>query len=323
MAHRVLVTDHPFGGFEVERSVLDALGVELELAPSGDEQTLVELAHGAAAILVTYAKVTEPVVTAAGDGCRIIARYGIGYDNVDVEAATREGIVVTNVPDYCLDEVAEHTMALLLALARGVAPGHEAVRAGGWKFPQGEIHRLEGSRLALIGMGRIGRRLAQRANAFGLEVIGYDPFADDWGVPGLTRAETIEEAVEEADFVSLHAPLTAETRGVIGDRTISAMRRRPIVVNTARGGLIDHDAVARALDDGRLRGVALDVTEPEPLPADHPLRSHPRAVVTPHMAYYSVEAQVELQRRAAEEVARALSGEPPRCPVNRVAQPHA
>ncbi len=311
---RVLVTDHVFGGLEVEHDVLGPLGAEVTQAPATDEATLAELAASADAILVCYAKVTRPVVeAAAGAGCKVIARYGIGYDNVDTAAAAEHGITVTYVPDYCLDEVADHAMALLLTLARGVGEASGIVRDGGWKVPQSPIHRLRGRRLALVGVGRIGSKLAERAAAFGYEITGYDPFASE--LPGMARASSLEEAVAEADVISLHAPLTADTRHIIGPASIPLMRRAPIVVNTARGPLVDLEAATRALDDGTLGGLALDVTEPEPLPADHPLRTHPRAVVTPHTAFYSVEAQAELQRRAVEEVARALRGEPPHRPV--------
>jgi len=307
---KVLVTDHVFGDLEQERAALAAIGCDLELAPAADPATLAAHAADAAGLLVCFAQVGEEVIAAATE-CRVIARYGIGVDNVDVAAATRAGIQVTNVPDYCLDEVADHAMALLLASARGVVSAALGVRQGDWTVPQEGIHRLAGRRLALIGVGRIGSRVAERARAFGYEIVAYDPYVEG-------GAASVEEAVSGADAVSLHAPLTDDTRHVIGEETLNAMRRRPVLINTARGGLVDLEAVTRALDDGRLSGVALDVTEPEPLPADHPLRSHPRAIVTPHMSFYSAEAQAELQRRAADEVVRALAGREPRCPVNRL-----
>jgi D-3-phosphoglycerate dehydrogenase len=303
---KVLVTDHVFGDLEAEKAALAEIGCELELAP---DPAALDLA-GAAGILVCFAQVDASVIEAA-DECRIIARYGIGVDNVDVEAATRKGIQVTNVPDYCLDEVADHAMALLLAAARGVVDAAIGVRSGDWTVPQENIHRIAGRRLALIGAGRIGRKVADRARAFGYEVVVYDPYADD-------SVASVEEAVSGADAVSLHAPLTEDTRHIIGAAALAAMERRPIIVNTSRGGLVDLDAVTRALEEDRLSAVALDVTEPEPLPAGHPLRTHPRAIVTPHMSFYSEEAQAELQRRAVEEVVRALTGEPPRCPVNQL-----
>jgi D-3-phosphoglycerate dehydrogenase / 2-oxoglutarate reductase len=307
---KVLVTDHVFGDLEAERAALAEIGCELEQAPDTEPSTLAAAAAGAAGMMVCFAQVTEQVIAAASE-CRIIARYGIGVDNVDVAAATRNGIQVTNVPDYCLDEVADHAMALLLAAARGVVGAALGVRSGDWTVPQENIHRLAGRRLALIGGGRIGRRVADRARAFGYEVVVYDPYVEG-------GAASVEEAVSGADAVSLHAPLTDETRHMIGEAALNAMERAPILVNASRGGLVDLDAVTRALDDRRLSAVALDVTEPEPLPADHPLRTHPRAIVTPHMSFYSEEAQAELQRRAVEEVVRALTGEPPRCPVNEL-----
>jgi D-3-phosphoglycerate dehydrogenase len=312
---RVVVSDHPSGRLDVEHELLDPLGAELVVAPSTDAETLAGLAREADALLVCYAPIPATVVAAAAEaGCRVISRYGIGFDNVDVEAATRAGIVVTNVPDYCLDEVADHTLALLLASTRGIVTAAEAVREGGWAWGV-TLHSLQGRVLALIGIGRIGTKVAERAHAFGLRVVAYDPFVQA-SPPGVELVASLEEALAVADMVSLHLPLSAENRHVIRDETIAAMERSPVLINTSRGGLVDLDAVRRALDDGRLSSAALDVTDPEPLPADHPLRTHPKAIVTPHMGYYSEEAQAELQRRAAEEVVRALRGEPPRSPVN-------
>ncbi|MGH7721773.1 MAG: C-terminal binding protein [Candidatus Dormibacteria bacterium] len=315
-ADRVLITDQVFGGTTIERGVLEPLGVEVVEAPSADEATLVGLAGGVAGMIVCYAPISDAVLEAAAPTCTVVARYGIGYDNIPVATATRLGMVVTNVPDYCLDEVADHTMALLLSMARRIAHMDREVRRGEWRVPGSGVHRLAGRRLALIGVGRIGGRVAARALAFGLEVVAYDPFAPPGDLGGVTRVDSVEAAVADADFISLHAPLTAGNRHVIGTASIAGMRRAPVIVNTARGGLVDLQAVIEALDEGRLGGIALDVTEPEPLPVDHPLRRHPLALVTPHASFYSAEAQDELQRRVAEEVARRLRGEPPRCPVN-------
>jgi D-3-phosphoglycerate dehydrogenase / 2-oxoglutarate reductase len=316
MSRTVLVTDHVFANLDIERSILEPLGCEVRLADDSGEAALADAARDASAILACHAKVSEPVIAAAADaGCRVISRYGIGYDNIDVEAATRRGIVVTYVPDYCLDEVADHAMALVLGLVRGVVDADRAVRRGEWAVPQGAIHRVRGRRFAVIGAGGIGRRVIERASVFGFDLVAFDPYIDDWDVDA-ERADSFEDAVREADVISLHVPLTDENRHMVDREAIEGMQRAPIIVNTARGPLVDLDAAADALERGRLSGVALDVTEVEPPPADHPLRRHPRAVVTPHMGFYSVEAQAELQRRAAEEVARALAGEPPDRPVN-------
>jgi D-3-phosphoglycerate dehydrogenase len=313
---RIVVTDHVFNDLETERTMLEPLGAEVVLAPATDPHTLADLVAGADAVLVCFAHVDRTVVDAAArGGVKVIARYGIGVDNIDVDAATRAGIRVTNVPDYCLDEVADHTMALLLGAARGVALGLLSVRSGGWEVPHGKIHRIAGRRLALLGVGRIGRRVLERALSFGLEVVGYDPYLTE-EVPGLQRVDTAAEAVADADFVSLHAPLTEGTRHLVDDELIGAMRRAPTVVNTSRGGLVDLDAALRGLESGALSGLAVDVTDPEPLPADHPLRSRADVLVTPHMAFYSVEAERELQERAVDEVVRALRDEPARSQVN-------
>lgn len=306
-----------FDTLEVEHSVLDSLDVALVEAPGSSEPELVHAVRGSDALLVCFAQISAAVVeSAASGGCRVIARYGIGYDNVDVEAATRAGIVVTNVPDYCSEEVADHTIALLLALARQVAAGSVAVRNGDWSLPNRSIHRLRGRRLGLIGLGAIGRAVADRALALGLEVAAFDPYANFDELERVVRARTLEEAIADAHFVSLHLPLTAETTRIINVKTLAAMREGPILLNTARGGLVDLDAVLAALESGRLSGLGLDVTDPEPLPDDHRLRSHPLTLITPHVAFHSIEAVAELQRRAAQEVARALRGDAPECPVN-------
>jgi D-3-phosphoglycerate dehydrogenase / 2-oxoglutarate reductase len=313
---RVLITDHVFPGLDIEHEVLAPLGAEIVLAPSVDEDTLVELASDVQGVLACFAPVTERVVdAAAAGGCRVIARYGIGYDNIDVAAATRHGIVVTYVPDYCLDEVADHAMALLLAAARGLVPAGREVAADGWKIDHSNVHRIAGRTLALIGLGGIGRRVARRAQAFGIKVVAYDPFVESIDLPDVVRADSLEQALSRADFVSLHVPATAENHHLINAETLAQMGRAPVVINTSRGGLVDLDAAVAALDAGQIAGLALDVTEPEPLPAGHPLRTHPRAIITPHMAFHSVEATEELQRRAATEVLRVLSGEAPDRPV--------
>jgi D-3-phosphoglycerate dehydrogenase / 2-oxoglutarate reductase len=311
----VLVTDHPFDrGLDPERAALAPLGVEVLVADSDDPARLAELAsRGVDGILVCYAQVPEPLIRiAAAGGCRIVSRYGIGYDNVDVAAATRAGVVVTTVPDYCLDEVSDHTLALLLSAARAVDETSAGVRVGLWPVPRRRVHRLAGRTLALIGLGGIGSRVVARAGAFGLEVVAYDPFADPSKSPNIRWVGSIEEAFAAADFISLHAPLTDATRHIVNGGSLAHARRAPILINTARGGLVDLDAVRDALDEGRLTAAALDVTEPEPLPADHPFRRDPRVLITAHTAFRSEESQDELQRRAAEEIARMLRGQSPR-----------
>jgi D-3-phosphoglycerate dehydrogenase / 2-oxoglutarate reductase len=315
----VLMTDNIFASLDEFHATLKPVGLELRVAPTSDEAALSELAHSARALIVVYAKVTERVIASASQaGCRVISRCGIGYDNIDIGAATRHHIQVTNVPDYCIGEVADHTVALLLAFARNIVPSALVTRDGGWNMSKGAIHRIQGRRLALIGVGRIGREVAKRAMAMGLHVTGYDPYVREWDLEGVERSATLQEALQDADFISLHAPLTQENQHLIREETLALMKRQPVLINTARGGLIDLAAVTEAVMSGELSGVALDVFETEPLPANHPLRGHPRALLTPHMAYLSEEAEVELKSRAADEVVRAVLGHPPRCPVNRL-----
>lgn len=316
--HKVLVTDTDMPSFEIEERVLSPLGVEIRLAPSADEQTLAAEASDSAAIMVGYAPVREAVIAAAArGGCRAIIRYGIGYDNVDIAAAERHGIPVANVPDYCSDEVADHSMAFLLCHARRIIDATTSVRAGQWDIPKDQVPRLQGRCLGLLGFGRIGRRVAARALTFGLKVEAYDPIAPV-DMPGLTQVKSIKELYETADYISLHVPLRDETRHLINDSAIQAMRRKPLLINTARGGLVDLDAVTRGLDSGQLSGVAFDVFETEPLPVDHPLRTNPKAIITPHMSYYSNESEPDLIRLVAEEVARALRGEPLLNPLTKI-----
>jgi D-3-phosphoglycerate dehydrogenase len=310
MRHRVLITDLDRSTFEVEASMLDPQSVDLHRSPGVDEATLVAEASKADAIVIQYASITEPVIAAAAKGgCLAMVRYGIGYDNVDVAAAELYGIPLANVPDYCLDEVADHTIAMLLAQARQVVTANRSVQAGRWEIPKGEIPRLRGMRLGLLGFGRIGRRVALRALSFGLIVSAYDPVARV-DLSDIQSAPTINELVAESDYVSLHMPLTPATHHMINHDMLRGFKRGSVLINTARGGLVDLTAVLWALESGILHGVALDVFETEPLPVDHPLRTHPAALLTPHMSYYSNDAELELGRRVGEEIARGLRGEP-------------
>ena len=316
--YRVLVTDTDMPSFEIEEEVLRPLDATVWLAPASDEETLVREASKADAIMVGYAPVREPVIAAAAKaGCRAIVRYGIGYDNVDIAAAERHGIPVANVPDYCLDEVADHTMALLLGYARGIPQAAGSVQQGGWDIPKGEIPRIAGRVFGLVGFGRIGRRVAARAVTFGLRVMAYDPVAPV-DMEGVQAAASLDEVLAGSDYISIHVPLTPQTRHLINEEVLRKMERKPLLLNTARGGLIDLDAVLDALQSGQLGGVALDVFETEPLPPDHPLRTHPRALITPHMSYYSNESEPDLIRRVALEIARGLRGEPLLNPLTKV-----
>lgn len=318
MAFIVAVTDSVFPSLEPEHRVLDPLGVELRAGQCRSEEEVIALAKDANAILNCYAKMTARVIGELKQ-CKVIARYGIGVDNVDLAAATRAKIVVTNVPDYCVDEVSDHGLALFLALARRVVAADQAVKGGTWDVVAHKgIQRLRGQTIGLLGFGKIARALAAKAQALGMQVLAVDPFVDAETMGRLkVRAADMDTLLAESDAVSVHVPLSPETRGIIGERALARMKPTAFLINTSRGGLVDEQALAAALTAGRLAGAALDVVEKEPLPPDHPLRTAPNLILTPHLAFYSREAVVELQTKVAEEAARAFRGEPPRSPVNR------
>ncbi len=317
---KVVVTDSVFPHLETERRLLAQVGAELVALQAHRDDELVEAVRDADALLVCFAPVTKRVVEAARR-CKVIARYGIGVDNVDVATATARGIVVTNVPDYCVEEVSDHTLALLLACARRVVWLDRTVRAGRWDARDAvPVRRLSGQTLGLVGFGKIPRLVAQKAQALGLRVLAFDPYVD----PSAMRKLGVEPAgfrslLERSDYVSLHTPLTPQTEGLIDEAALRWMKPTAYLINTARGRIVDERALVIALERGWIAGAALDVLPTEPPPPDHPLRRLPNVVLTPHVAFYSEESLQELQRKAAEEVVRVLSGQSPRYPVNQVA----
>jgi D-3-phosphoglycerate dehydrogenase len=241
--------------------------------------------------------------------CKIIARYGIGVDTIDLEAATANGIIVTNNPTYCIEEVAEHTMALLLACARKIAMYHRLVRAGRWEVPPGKpIFRLAGSKLGLVGFGNIGRQVAKRAAAFGMQILFFDPFVEAAAAGVPAQKKELNELLAEADFVSLHPPLVPKTRKLIDAAALARMKASAFLINCARGPIVDTEALVRALDAKTIAGCALDTVDPEPLPDGHPLRGRDNVIITPHAAWYSEQAMVGLQAGAPNEVRRVLTG---------------
>jgi D-3-phosphoglycerate dehydrogenase len=317
MSFIVAVTDYVFSSLEPEQQVLAPLGVELRSQQCRSEEEIIALAREADAVLNCYAKMTARVVENL-TRCKIIARYGIGVDNVDLAAATKARILVTNVPDYCIDEVSDHALALLLALARKIVTADAGVKSGTWSVTAyAEIRRLRGLTLGLIGFGKIAKALASKAQPLGMKLLVYDPYLDPEIISRHgAEAASLEKLLAEADAISIHVPLSQETRNLIGPRELAHMKPSAFLINTSRGGIVDEQALAIALKEGRLGGAALDVLSIEPPPPDHPLRQAPNLILTPHLSFYSRESVIELQTKAAEEVARALKGEPPRSPVN-------
>jgi D-3-phosphoglycerate dehydrogenase len=314
---KVVLTDYVWESLDVERKTLEGLAELVPLQTKKPEEFLAQAAD-CDALLNTYAGPITAEVMAKMPRCRIIARYGIGVDTIDLDAATQAGIIVTNNPSYCIEEVAEHAMALMLASARKVAFYDRQVRAGRWEVPPGKpLYRLAGSTLGLVGFGNIARQAAVRAASFGMRIVFADPFINEgqFDVPG--RKMELHDMLREADFVSLHPPLTAQTRKMISDEAFSHMKPTAVLVNCARGPIVDTEALVRALDAKKIAGCALDTTDPEPLPDPHPLRGRENVILNPHVAWYSEQALVGLQAGAPSEVRRVLSGEWPVNVVNR------
>jgi D-3-phosphoglycerate dehydrogenase len=316
MAPLVAVSDSVFPDLEPARKVVSRIGAELRLARDATPDAILAVARDADALLVTYAKITAEMIRQM-KRCRIISRFGIGVDNVDIPVASEMGIAVTKVPDYCIDEVSDHAMALLLALVRKVAFANTRVQGGRWEMPSVvPIHRLRGTVLGLVGFGRIPQLVAPKAKAFGLEVIAFDPYIPDDFMKraGVTKVE-FAELLRKSDYISIHTPLAPETQHLFNADAFRQMKPTAYLVNTARGPIVDEKALAEALDKKQLAGAALDVVEKEP-PSNSPLLGRDNVILTPHTGFYSEESLLELQTKAAEEVVRVLSGEAPRNPVN-------
>jgi D-3-phosphoglycerate dehydrogenase len=313
---KVVITDHAWDAIEVEKKTLEGVA-ELVALNVKTPQEFAPYIGDCDALLNTYAGPITADVMAQMPKCKIIARYGIGVDTIDLDAATRAGIIVTNNPSYCVEEVAEHAMALLLACARKIALYDRLVRAGRWELPPGKpMFRMAGSMLGLIGFGNISREVASRAVAFGMRVLFYDPFVEEGQFAVKAKKVELNELLSESDFVSVHPPLMPQTRKMINDERLRQMKPTAFLINCARGPIIDTDALVRALDAKVIAGCALDVTDPEPLPNPHPLRDRDNVIITPHAAWYSEQAMVGLQAGAPGEVRRVLTGQWPANVVN-------
>lgn len=320
----VQVIDIPRAPMPDYGEMLKQAGVEVEFVKvhCTTEDEIIAAAHDADAIIgvATFQTFSRKVIERLTK-CRLILSMGIGYDNVDLEAATEHGILAANVPDYCLEEVSDHAMALILASTRKIVKLNRTVEEGGWKTePDPEIQwdiwpkmsRLRGQTLGLVGFGRIPRTLVPKAKGFGLRVIAYDPYVPPsvFEALGVERME-LDQLLAESDIVSLHSALTAETKHMLGLEQLKKMKPTAYLINTARGALVDQRALYIALTEGYLAGAALDVTEPEPISPDDPLLKLDNVIITAHSAHFSIPAYLELTRRPGEEVARVFKGEWP------------
>jgi D-3-phosphoglycerate dehydrogenase len=319
MAFTAVITDHDFPNLDPEERVLRPLGIQLEVLNAPDRQALKSALGRADAVLNQMIPLDAELIEAMSR-CLLIVRYGVGYDGVDLAAATQAGICVANVPDYGTQEVALHAIALLLAVHRRLLTYDTALRQGRWlKGAQvvPPIPRLKGLTLGVVGLGRIGRAVAAHGESLGMHRLTYDPYVSRSSAMEV-GAVLVDYAtlLRQSDFVTFHTPLSPETRHLLGDREIQLMKPSAVVINTSRGPVVDTGALSKALHAGRLAGAGIDVFEQEPLKANHSLRTAPNTVLTPHVAWYSAEATQTLKRRVAEEVARVAQGEWPRSLVN-------
>jgi D-3-phosphoglycerate dehydrogenase len=313
----IAITDSVFPSLDPAKKALARLDPEYRMAKSASTEDILAVAREADAILVTYAKLPGELLRQL-TRCKAIGRFGLGVDNIDLPAAKECGIAVNYVPDYCLREVSDHAMALLLALARKVMFSNKLVQSGRWELPPiVPLRRLEGQVLGLIGFGNIPRTLAPKAKAFGLKVITYDPYVVTEAL-ATTGVESVsfDDLLARSDFISVHAPLQPATRGLMNAKTFAKMKKGAFLINTARGPLVDEPALIAALDSGHLGGAALDVVTTEPLAKGSALIGRDNVILTPHTAFYSVEALEELQTKCASDVARVLSGEKAIYPIS-------
>ena len=312
----VAVTDSVFPDLDPAREVLSRIGADLQLAKEPKPEAILQVARGADAVLTTYAKLTADLITKM-TRCQIISRFGIGVDNVDIVSATKSAIVVTRVPDYCLDEVSDHVMALLMSIVRKIPFINARTQSGVWQMREVvPIYRIRGAVLGLVGFGRIPQLLAPKAQAFGMRVVTHDPHVrpDAFSRAGVESVE-FDYLVKISDYISVHTPLIPATYHLFNPDVLCRMKPTAYLINTARGPIVDEEALAHALDRKQLAGAALDVMEKEP-PDSSLLFGRENVIITPHMSFYSEESLVDLQTKAAEEVVRVLSGQAPRNPVN-------
>ena len=305
---KVLYSDNDYPDIELERELFQRHGIDVVVAQCRTEDEVIAAAQGCFGILVQYAPITERVVATLPE-VGIVSRIGAGYDTIDTEACARHGVWVANSPDYGVGEVATHALALGLALTRNIVACHRDIAAGNWHYlSSGRLTRPREMTLGIVGLGRIGKRMAQISRDVFRRVVAYDPYLIDGDFPVFVeRVPTLDALARAAEVVSLHTPLTKETRGMIDAAFFAAMPRGGYLVNTARGAVVDVPSLVDALDSGHVAGAGLDVLPVEPVPRDSRLLGHPRVVLTPHSAFYSIEGEQELRRKAAQNLATWLA----------------
>lgn len=314
----VVVSDYNYPDLTIEETILARWGARVVPAQCQTPEEVLAAAREADAIISQYAPITRQVITAL-TRCKAIGRYGIGVDNIDVDAATERNIAVINVPSYCEEEVSDHVLAFLLSWARRITHYTQEVRQGVWDWKTGRpISRLRGKVLGLLGFGKIARLVARKAKVFGLKIIAYDPYAaDEVFVEEEVERVDFDQLLKESDFLSIHVPLTSETRHLITAESLSKMKSTACLINTARGGIVDKEALFHALKTWKLAGACLDVFDPEPPDPNDPLLRLPQVLWSPHAAWYSEDSLTELRSKLAEDIGRAINGLLPQGLVNR------
>jgi len=317
MKFKVAVTDYVFPNLDIEKQELKKIEAELIESTGSDEENIIEAAKDADAILNCYAELTPRVIESLKK-CQIIARYGIGVNNVNITTATKKGIIVTNVPDYCIEEVSDHALALILACTRKICQLNKTVKNGKWDFKDYRpMYRLQGQTLGIVSFGKIPRRLVEKVRAYKFNIIAYDPYVDEEVAAKYSvKLVKFEELLKESDIITIHAPLTEETKGMFGSEQFKLMKNSAYLINTARGGLIKDNDLAQALKKGEIAGAGLDLLEDENVDFHHPLVNLESVIITPHSAFYSEQALKDLQYKAVQEVIRVLTGKTPKSCVN-------
>lgn len=318
--YKAVVVDHVFDDLTPCIKALNDLDCDVVVMPKNPTVEMVkETVKDADVVTVTYFEMTADII-ACMTKCRVINRTGIGVNNIDVDAATKKGIKVTYVPDYCADEVSDHALALLMTCARGIVPMNTSIKGGKWDLECAKpMFRLRGRTLGLLGFGRIARMLFEKTKALGFNYLIYDPYVDAKTIEDMGGKKVeIKELFEGSDYISLHAPLTPETANVVNAENLALAKDGLIIVNTSRGGLVDEKALYDAVKSGKVKMAGLDVMASEVFDPKNPLVSLPEVVQTPHAAYYSEQSSIELRDKSFDELARALKGEDQRRQFNKI-----
>ena len=314
---KIAITDTVFPNLEPTKKALSSLNYEIIFSEDTSSEKIINVAKDSDALFVTYSKITSQIIESLNN-CKVIGRFGIGVDNIDIQAATKAGIVVVYVPDYCFDEVSDHALSMILALSRKITFSNSMVQNGHWEMKAVvPLVRLKGQSVGLVGFGNIAKSLTPKLLALGLKVLTYDPFVSNENAHQAgVELVTFEELLAVSDYVSIHAPLTKETTGMFDHNIFKKMKSTSFIINTSRGPLVNTDDLANALDKKEIGGAALDVVPVEPLNKNSPLLGRDNVILTPHTAFYSEDALFDLQAKCAKDVASVINGKRPIYPIN-------